>query len=703
VGIADTTGLKHQEYVVKSKGSDIFLFGEGKHGSLNAVMHFLEHKLGWRWYSVHVDPVMPEDKNLTLKPFSIRRANSFESRQLSIRWNGFDFAYQNGVNDGLEAKSRRRGIKGPAHVVSYRPCEFGVHTLHVFIPPTPDNKYGKRLAWNKKRDYFKTNPDFFTMAPNGKRVPNKQLCLSNPELRKELTNQIMEHLKIKGTDQYITVDAADTPDAFCYCKGCVALEKKYQSPGGPLYDYLFEVCDIMKKKHPGVMIKTLAYRRAQTQIPPVLEKGKKFPDNLMVSFAGIEDEYFADWTHPDKDIQETYRHLKEWAKIVDHTIVWIYPNPWRSGHFVPVGNVERTVNCMKTIYAAGARGVFVDHNGYNSRSGFANLQAYLIMKLGQDIKRDPDAIIKEYTDFMFGKAAPLTRKYIKELEAGRKKMLNLPPDVTYRSSEFDLITFPYLTVENIYKWSQYFDEMEKLTVGAKLQKLNVDLMRRELDVAVLWRWFDLQKKFPAYFRDHKVFSERFFKADVMKSINGNKAIKLGDGAANDFLAIIAGGGKRKPLPEQFAGIDKSKIKEFIPKNYGRSRPKTMIDKDAAFGYAAKVDKPDMPFNLGFYQWLRRNPPKGKHGPRLKLDKDKITPGVFKLYKLGEITVIPDSIIWFSSKSWATSLSVGKRLYEPGEANTWDAYVSLKLDGPSYGGKAEKDVVLCDRIICVKKF
>ena len=50
----------------------------------------------------------------------------------------------------------------------------------------------------------------------------------------------------------------------------------------------------------------------------------------------------------------------------------------------------------------------------------------------------------------------------------------------------------------------------------------------------------------------------------------------------------------------------------------------------------------------------------------------------------------------------TRLEIGARVYEPGAANIWHAWVSLTLDGPSYGGKADKDEVLCDRIILVKK-
>jgi hypothetical protein len=86
---------------------------------------------------------------------------------------------------------------------------------------------------------------------------------------------------------------------------------------------------------------------------------------------------------------------------------------------------------------------------------------------------------------------------------------------------------------------------------------------------------------------------------------------------------------------------------------------------------------------------------------LKIDQEQITPGEYRLYELGEITVTPDCWIWFSAQSWATHLEVGTRLYEPGAENNWSAWVSLKFDGPSYGGEAEEDTVLVGRIVFVK--
>jgi hypothetical protein len=362
---------------------------------------------------------------------------------------------------------------------------------------------------------------------------------------------------------------------------------------------------------------------------------------------------------------------------------------------------------MRLMHQAGVRGIFTDHNEYLQRGGLSELQVFLFFKLFRDINCDTDAAIIEFTDHQYGAAAPLVRKYLTALEQGRKEMGDLPP-VTFHSHNLDDRTFPYLTVENIHRWQTWFDQIEQQVANAPDQLLNVRFLRRELDFATLWKWFDLKKTYPDYFKDHEQYSARITAVNNVKAKEGVLQPRpMGEATLQDLLAVIAGGGQVKPLPKPFDGVDPARIKQFVPRNYdyGTQR-KILPDRDAAFGYAATVDRPDLPFELGFYQWISRNPPPGQpsgtHGARLKLDKDKITPGEYRLYELGEIVVTSDSWIWLSAKSWATHLEVGTRIYEPGAPNTWHAWVSLKFDGPSYGGKADKDEVLCDRIILVKK-
>lgn len=693
-------GLKGQEHVVRSVGPDIVLYGKGIRGNLHAVTEFLENSLGWRWYSVYEKPVVPRRPNLTLQPFHRTRGFDFISRQVALRYNA-DFYLQNGINMGLETKLRRKQRPVLPHLVSWLPNENFVHTSFSYIPPTPKDKYADEFHWVTKRNYFETNPEFFSVGEYGKRVPNQQLCFSNRGLRDELTDQVRKHIMISGERQLIMIDAADRPGRFCYCEDCIALEQRYQSPGGPLYDYLIELCATLRREHPATMVKTLAYRRNQTQIPPRLPAGEKLPDNLIVDFAPIEDCYFADWTHPDPQIQETFQHLKDWAAIAQHLWAWMYPNPWGSGHVMPVGNVERVVTNMRLMHEAGVTGIFTDHNGFNSRSGWCELQAWLVYRLARDVDADAEALIAEFTDHVYGPAAPLIRQYLAELEAGRKAMTTLPPRVTYKSRNFDDRTFPYLTPENIHGWQLLFDRMEELAADSRRHLSNVRVLRRELDIATLWKWFELRAAYPDSYADHRPLAARIAAANVAKAPAGFKPVwKLGEEVVADFVTLIESGGE-KPLPARFANIDPDRIRTFLPKHSGRGDiQRTVKDPEAAFGLATIVDQPGDPFRCGFSEWKSRVPREIVHGPRLELTAKQVKPGEYQLHHLGEFDVTTDdSLIWFG-RSWATAVAIGSRLYFPGEKSRWEAWVSLKFTGKSWDGESE-DRVVCDRVILVK--
>ncbi|MDP6504713.1 MAG: DUF4838 domain-containing protein, partial [Planctomycetota bacterium] len=361
-------GLKDEEHLMRSDGRDILLFGKGHRASLYAVMEFLESFVGWRWYSVFEKPFVAKHPTLTLDSFDRRRLFDFQRRHLALRYNAV-FFMQHSVNMGLETKLLKRGQPVPEYMHSWMLNENFVHTAFSYIPPTPQDKYAKEFSWQKKHDYFTTNPEFFSLGEAGKRVPNKQLCFSNRGLRDEFTRQVKRHLAHFGERQIIMVDAADRPGRFCHCRGCIALEKKHQTPGGPLVDYLIELSNTLGREHRQARVKTLAYRRSQTQIPPRLPKGERLPDNLIIDFAPIEDAYFADWSHPNPQIQETSQHLKDWAAITapGNLWAWMYPNPWGTGHVLPVGNVERVITNMRLMHQVGVRGIFLDHNGVNSR------------------------------------------------------------------------------------------------------------------------------------------------------------------------------------------------------------------------------------------------------------------------------------------------------------------------------------------------
>lgn len=687
--------LEDQEYVARSIGENIFLYGKGMRGNLDAVVDFMENSLGRRWYSGRFvietpkwkhaagKPVFEKEANVFLKPFSRKGGFSFTYRLPAYDWM-FDFHFQNGMN----IFGNKRFIDFSRTILPIK-C----HTLFSYITPSPkDQGWAKKFSWVEPKNYFETNPEYFGMNQNGKRDLLHQLCFSNNDLRSELTKKVLKHiglLKDVGKEEImINVSAMDTSSEFCFCPGCQELKKKYQSLGGPLYDYLFELCGVVKEKHPGVMLHTLAYRLSQTQKPPVMLAGQKFPENLAVMFASIHDKGDVDWTHPNN--KPNYEDLLNWCKIAPHVWVWYYPFN---------GMINRMVNDIRLMKKAGVEGVFVEFTGgdYNGALNFTELQIYIYNKLLKDVNQDVTVLIKEFTDYQYGPAAEDVWIYLREMEtAWAASSANRPND-----TKICCVPPLSLSPETIRHWHKLFEKMERLTADDSRLFGNIRRLRRGLDYRTLKDWNDLSKADPDYFKDYLVVKKRLGALPVW-------AVDQ----VEDWEMAINTAGKQKPLPQPFASMDKTLVKRFVPERE-RGWPKKITDPDAAFGYASVVNLPDKPFNFGFYQDDTKT-----HGAKVVLEEKDIKRDIYAIYKLGEIEVTPKCKVWFSARSWLTKLELGNRLYSPptpDNDNRYDAYASLKFTKPipptagelRENNKYTLDVnapytVLCDQIIFVKK-
>ncbi len=700
--------LQDHDYRVRSVNEDISLHGKGLHGNLYAVMDFMENMLGWRWYTdgIHYGeaatkrepeegkPVFTFDRNLSVKPFDRKGGFAFAYRTLT---DPRLFQYQHGMNMGFS--ERRQAFKAagsadpfPDGVLSLKFMPAIGHSLFSYIPPDPKNGGARVFDWLKKKDYFEKNPDFFSMSKIGERVVD-QLCLSNPELRAELTQNILQHIRIlkdQGRQHsIIDVSAMDNTSEFCFCPGCQALKEKYGALGGPIYDYLFELCDVVKALHPDTMIHTLAYRLSQTQKPPVMPAGQAFPDNLIIQFANIHDEVDKDWNHPHN--RPSYEHLVAWGKLTPHLWTWYYPNTYAAGGSMPTANnIERTVTDLRLMHRAGVEGVFIEQGSWAVPGGFnfTELQKYIYVQLFKDIDRDVAAIIREFTDHQYGPAAPLTRTYLKELEAAQKEASK---DTSLSAGRTINRVMTGLTPKMLRRWQGYFDRMESETASDPLRLKNVRRLRQTLDYATLAHWNDLAKADPETFSDYRVVKARL---EPTPPAWGLTAL------VEEWEMMIQLAGTEKPLPAPFDTLDKTLVRRYVPHRAGWHAPVYIKDPDAAFGFAAVVDKPDKPFHFGFHQNDTTT-----RGATYTVATHDIVMGSYKLYPLGEIQTTPDCFVWFSSWSWLTQLQLGERLYgppAPDNDNRYDGYVSLKFEPPPPSDTNAPYAVFCDQIIFVKK-
>ena len=705
----DIDQLPNQTHCVKTISDDLYLFGKGVNGTRYAVYDFLENVIGIRFFDTRGGIFIPRKSTLEIPALDRCRQFDFSVRRTSVAswyWifdvpHGLLFAYRNGQNESLAGFFNSKcGVNVPKDDLA--PLYPLGHTLAYYVP-LEDQK--SRYSWIRAfgRNLWKEHPEYFSMI-NGKRVANHQRCFSNPGLRKLLTERLLTAIKNNPDCDSFDLSANDTPGRLCGCAECLALEEKYGCTGGPLFDYLMELGPIAQKQYPEKRITTLVYRKNQTQHPP--RNVAKFPDNIAPVFAPIDDNFAQDWSHPDN--RETYEDLKQWCRLCKSVFVWYYPNPYSGPIIPPLGNLNRCMNDIVLMKKAGVSGVLCEHNvGVCEMIGLSELQSYVMLKLFQDSTLDPALLIREFTDFEYGKAAPLMRRYLEELEQESKKW-NLKLRWDAASSSYS--SFQHLTSENLVRWSSCFDEMEALTAGSRAGE-NVRRVRINLDLAVLRKYYRIKQDYPQFAKTpqqlkksimdtyHAATSEPYFRkeANIVQYRRWLKSVE-------DVItfAMIEADGEGKPLPKEiFGNIPQKQIFVSIPYV---NRTGFLPDPDAAFKIVSCNDKPapgpSLPFQAHFYDGIAK-----KNYPAVgQVTAEMLGPrGKFKFYKMGQIKLTPDCEFKMGKDNWfALRVSLGNA-YEMGSFGDAEVYASLKFEGPAFykedAGKQNK--VYCDRIVVVR--
>lgn len=700
----DVSGLADQEHCVVTRGKDLYLFGGGANGARYAVFDFLQNVLGFRFFDARGGIRIPDLKEKFEIPELNRRIKfSFPVRRTTMYWlfnhpHSIYFLYRNGQNNWVEPVFAQYGIVSTPD--DYFHCYPMAHTLRLYVPANED---AAAFGWMKKlktdlMNLWRDHPEYFSMNAAGQRVSNMQVCFSNKELRKLLTERILYNMEMNPQRHSFDISANDVPGKFCYCEECQALEKRYQTEAGPLIDFLLEFCPVAAEKYPGKWITALAYRKAQSQKPPA--GIEKMPDNFVPVFAPIDDNFAQDWNHPDN--RESFEDLKQWKKLCRNVLIWYYPSSYGQTIPLPEGNVERFAADIRLAKEIGITGFVTEHDvGVPAMVGFSELLSYVGLQLFQDCGKSVDELVREFTDFEYGPAAGQMRTYLSELEALRKQ------ETVFREWNAPTSKYKYLTPENLIRWNGYFDEMEKLTEHLPEIRFNVRRVRICLDYAILQKYAEIRKACPDFkvkldelknriSSVYKEATEKFYAA----AFTGRK--KNNQKSVEDALLLfsILNSENAKPLPEDIFGkYPKDSLFVTIPRVNGKSFTE---DPDAAFGQTAVyTDKPELPFRADFenfydkysYQIGIAHVKKEDLGPR----------GQYKFYDFGKIILTPQCSFRMGTGTWWDFKTPLDNAYIEGSFGNARVFASLKFEGPLYyeedAGKENK--VYCDRVVIVR--
>ncbi len=681
IGDAKSKTLADQVNVIETRGKNLHLYGGGLHGTIWAVYELIENQFGCIFFNAHGELYIPQQKTLLLNEMKKTTRYAFPARAI-MNWFYADKEtmtlafYRNRQNILLHGITQPRYPGKNPGIVTRFETFVGEHSFSMLIPSGLKKQsswisHNAALPFLRNKQYFKEHPEYFSLDANGKRVPNWHLCLSNPALRKELTKNAVlfyeAEKKRTGIEGVIQISANDIATRLCYCKNCVALEKKYGTKGGPLYDFTIEIA----RKYPHIPFRTTAYQRSLTQTPPNIKLN--WPKNLQLIFAPINGDYARSW-ESNKFDRTDYKDFTGWAKITRNILVWHYPCPYnrdRDKFFIETPNfmLDRLAGDIRTMAKEKIEGSYFEHDsgGIQYGTNFSELQAYVMLKLFQNPALDADKLADKYIFAYYGPAAKAVKKYHDSLASAMRDFVKRGGKWNYRSMDSD-----FLNSKNLLAWDKMMDEAEKVATG--IYAFRTRLLRLGLDSTIVTK---LDDQTPMRLKRMR---------DMLTELGKVRKVKINWKGFDAWSKNMTSRGKVLPLPAEFVSLKKTIVMETPEKG------KTIVNcAGANLNRAFKENFPvGKKFNMGLYDRQAKRQLVSR-----AFNYSDVKQGSFNWYLLSKTprTITRDTVL--NGGSWWLNFNVGTRCILLDDTSTmkqkWYFFVSLKAD---------KETLYCDRILIV---
>ena len=396
-----------ESFIYKNSGATILIYGGAMRGTMYGVFTFLERELGVRWYTPAVT-VIPEKERYAFNYLYHHEAPSVRVRN-DFYYEAFDpiWAAHNKINGAMGYREQ------PGDVEAY----WSVHTFYRLMPPD---------------EFFKDHPEYYSLIDGQRTADHAQLCLTNPDVLKIITQRIKKVMRDNPQYLIYSVSQNDWRNP-CQCDQCQAIVKKEGSEAGLMIWFVNQVADNIKEEFPDKYIGTLAYQ--YTRMPPQHIKPR---ENVVVRLCSIECCFAHDFTTCPEN-KAFLSDLQQWAQISPHLYIWDYVVNF-SHYIMPYPNFRVLKNNIRTLRDNKAIGI-MEQGAYQSRGGeFAELRAYLLSKLLWNAEINQDEVINDFMYGYYGRAGQYVREYFdylhNQLTAETHIHLGLTPDDPLFSDAF---------------------------------------------------------------------------------------------------------------------------------------------------------------------------------------------------------------------------------------------------------------------------
>lgn len=437
--------LAPEGYVIRSIGNGLFLRGnlQAPQGFTQrirandyAVIDLLENYLGIRWlWPGELGTVVPERKSIVIPALHITDEPALKQRYIRNIWPS-----EATMSAAANALNVLESTADHYRQTLVQQSEW----LRLMRMGATEYQAGGHMYTGWYDQYHETHPEWFALQPDGTRiqfprdkVSRERLCVSNPELAREIANRIIQQYQEnphRPGGVGISPNDGGGYNFFCMCESC----RKLDPVNGQLHSLMFAggserlAKDRYYLNYPSLSDRyALFYNRIATYVTA------EIPEAKLVALAyhvysdaplGVEQ------IHPAitigfvrgnylsaRDTRDMRKQWDAWASLASR--LYYRPNVLHTGNGIPFNYARAMGKDLQHYYQTGMIGV--DYDSLIGHWATQGLNYYVLAKLLWDPSLDVDELIEDYCRSGFGEAWEYIRLYLASLEQLTEEFANL--------------------------------------------------------------------------------------------------------------------------------------------------------------------------------------------------------------------------------------------------------------------------------------
>ena len=378
-------------------GERLRITGGGPRGVLYGVYELLETYGGAGWFSSW-RTVVPKRERFTVpdilddsqRPaFAMRKTSWFDALNP-------EFAARLRLNGDWNIPAGPKGGKfGGA------PFRFGrglpaCHTFKDLLPP---------------EKHFREHPEWFSEVNGHRKGAPTQLCLTNPDVLRLVTSNVLEHIRRDPDATFYGVSQNDW-GYYCTCPRCAAVDKEEGGHAGTIIRFVNAIAGEVEKEFPHAIVETLAYQWSRK--PPLKTRPRR---NVAICLCTIECGFGRPLAEGGDEANDAFvRDMRGWAAMTDNLYLWDYVTNFRHyPHLLP--NVHSLGPNLRFFRDNGAKFMYEQADSKGRHADFAELKAWLLGKFMWNPDQPLDPLLDRFFEGYYGAAAPFARQYFEEAQA----------------------------------------------------------------------------------------------------------------------------------------------------------------------------------------------------------------------------------------------------------------------------------------------